>query len=128
MSVATASETDSQILFKDITPKWVRGFRDYLNTKAMQWAIDTRKREVEPKPISDGTKTLMFQKFCSVFNIALREGIIMSNPTLGVERFKEPESDREFLTIEEIRKLSKVPPPNKDLAQAFFFSCLTGLR
>ncbi len=121
-------ETDEQITFSEIRPQWVRGFREYLDTKAMQWAIDTRKRDVEPKPISQGTKALMFQKFCSVFNIAMREGIIKQNPTIGIERFKEPESEREFLTIEEVKKLRKTPPPNKDLAQAFFFSCLTGLR
>lgn len=121
-------EPNERITFREITPQWVQGFRDYLDTKAMQWAIDTRKREVEPKPISQGTKALMFQKFCTVFNIAMREGIIRMNPTAGVERFKDPESDREFLTIEEIKQLRKTPPPDKDLAQAFFFSCLTGLR
>lgn len=121
-------EPNESITFREITSRWVQGFRDYLDTKAMQWDIDSRKREVNPKPISQGTKALMFQKFCSVFNIAMREGIISLNPTLNVERFKEPESDREFLTIEEIRKLRKTPPPNEALAQAFFFSCLTGLR
>lgn len=121
-------EPDEQITFSEITPQWIRGFREYLDTKAMQWAIDSRKRDVDPKPISQGTKALMFQKFCSVFNIAIREGIIRQNPTIGIERFKEPESEREFLTIDEIKQLRKTPPPNKDLAQAFFFSCLTGLR
>ncbi len=121
-------EPNERVTFGEITPRWVRGFRDYLDTKAMQWAIDTRKRDVEPKPISQGTKALMFQKFCTVFNIAMREGIIRLNPTAGVERFKEPESDREFLTIDELRMLRKSIPPDKDLADAFFFSCLTGLR
>lgn len=121
-------EPNERITFGEITPRWVRGFRDYLDTRAMQWAIDARKRDVDPKPISQGTKALMFQKFCSVFNFAIREGIIHTNPTIGVERFKEPESEREFLTIDEIRKLHKTPPPNEALAKAFFFSCLTGLR
>lgn len=121
-------DPNERITFREITPQWVRGFRDYLDTKAMQWDIDDRKRDVKPKPISQGTKALMFQKFCSVFNIAMKEGIINSNPSLTVERFKEPESDREFLTIDEIRHLRQTPPPDKHLAQAFFFSCLTGLR
>lgn len=121
-------DPNERITFREITPQWVRGFRDYLDTKAMQWDIDTRKRDVEPKPISQGTKALMFQKFCTVFNLAMREGIIRINPTAGVERFKEPESDREFLTIDEIRQLRQTPPPDEHLAQAFYFSCLTGLR
>lgn len=121
-------EPDEYITFGDITPQWVRGFRDYLDTKAMQWDIDPRKRDVAPKPLSQGTKALMFQKFCTVFNVAMKEGIILRNPTAGVDRFKEPESEREFLTVEEIRKLRDTPPPNEELAKAFFFSCLTGLR
>lgn len=121
-------EPNERITFGEINPKWVRGFREYLDKSAMQWAIDSRKHEVEPKPISQGTKALMFQKFCTVFNVAMREGIIVSNPTIGVERFKEPESEREFLTVDELRILRMTPPPNEDLAQAFFFSCLTGLR
>lgn len=121
-------EPDENITFREITPQWVRGFRDYLDTTAKQWDIDSRKRDVEPKPLSQGTKALMFSKLCTVFNIAMREGIIRINPAAGVERFKEPESDREFLTIDEIRQLRKTPPPDEHLAQAFFFSCLTGLR
>lgn len=121
-------EPNDKLIFAEITPQWVRGFRDYLDKTAMQWSIDSRKHDVPPRPLSEGTKALMFQKFCSVFNIAIKEGIIQRNPTLGVERFKEPESEREFLTIDEIRKLTTTPPPNKELAQAFFFSCLTGMR
>lgn len=121
-------EPNERITFGEITPQWVQGFRDYLENTAMQWAIDPRKRDVDPKPLSQGTKALMFQKFCSVFNIAMREGIIRTNPSASIERFKEPESDREFLTIDEIKILRKTPPPNELLAQAFFFSCLTGLR
>lgn len=121
-------ESNERITFREITPRWVRGFRDYLDNKAMQWDIDPRKREGNPKPISQGTKALMFQKLCSVFNIAMREGIIRTNPTAQIERFKEPQSEREFLTVDEIKRLRQIPPPNEELAQAFFFSCLTGLR
>lgn len=121
-------EPDRAISFKDITPKWVQGFRDYLDTQAMQWDIDNRKRNVEPKPISEGTKALMFQKLCSALNIAVKQGIINRNPSLNVERFKEPESEREFLTIDELRKLTQTPAPDEKVGRAFLFSCLTGLR
>ncbi len=121
-------EPNRSITFKDITPKWVQGFRDYLDSKAKQWDIDTRKRDVEPKPIGEGTKALMFQKLCSALNMAVKQGIINRNPSLNVDRFKEPESDREFLTLDELRTLTQTPPPDKEVARAFLFSCLTGLR
>lgn len=121
-------EPDQSITFKDITNNWVQGFRDYLDTKAKQWDIDDRKHNVESKPIGDGTKALMFQKLCSALSMAVKQGIISHNPSLTVERFKEPESDREFLTIDELRKLTQTPPPDEKVGRAFLFSCLTGLR
>lgn len=121
-------EPNTRLRIADITPRWVQGFRDYLDFKAMQWDIDDRKRDVMPKPIAQGTKALMFQKVCSLFNVAVKDGMLARNPSLGVERFKEPESDREFLTVEEMRRLAKVPAPSEALGRAFFFSCLTGLR
>ena len=128
MSHLLRYEPNRAITFKDITPLWVQGFRDYLDTKAMQWDIDSRKRDVEPKPIGDGTKALMFQKLRSALNQAVKQGIIPRNPSLSVERFKEPESNIEFLTLDELRKLAQTPPPDKEVARAFLFSCLTGLR
>ena len=49
-------EPNERITFSEITPQWVWGFREYLDDTATQWAIDTRKRDVEPKPLSQGTK------------------------------------------------------------------------
>ena len=121
-------DSNLKLRITDITPRWVQGFRDYLDEKAMQWAIDDRKREVEPKPIAEGTKALMFQKLCSVLNFAVKEGVLLRNPSLNVERFKETESDREFLTVDEMRHLATIPAPSEMLGRAFFFSCLTGLR
>lgn len=121
-------EPDMSIPMKRIDEKWVRGFRDYLDRDACQWDIDGRKRKVSPSPISQGTKALMFQKLCCALNEAMRAGIISKNPSANVERFREPESDREFLTIEELKKLIQTPPPDKEVGRAFLFSCLTGLR
>lgn len=121
-------EPNMRIRIADITPRWVQGFRDYLDRKAMQWAIDSRKRDVKPKPIAQGTKAVMFQKLCTVFNLAVKKGVLARNPSLNVERFKEPESDREFLSVDEMRRLAKFPAPSDVLGRAFFFSCLTGLR
>ncbi len=38
------------------------------------------------------------------------------------------EIDREFLTIDEMKRLAGADCPNKAVKQAFMFSCLTGLR
>lgn len=121
-------EPNRSISFKGITPEWVQGFRNYLDTEAKQWDIDGRKHNVNAKPIGDGTKALMFQKLCSALNLAVKQGVISRNPSLNVERFREPESKREFLTLDELKRLAKVPAPDETVGRAFLFSCLTGLR
>lgn len=121
-------EPNLRLKLSDITPRWVQGFRDYLDEKASLWDIDPRRHNVARKPLSQGTKALMFQKLCAVFNLAIKDRVLGMNPSVGVKRFKEPESDREFLTVEEMRRLAAVPAPSDVLGRAFFFSCLTGLR
>lgn len=119
---------DPELRLAEIDRKWVQGFRDYLDQEASIWSIDDRKHKVNARPLSEGTKALMFQKLCSLLNTAVKEGLLERNPSMAVERFREPESDREFLTIEEMRQLAKVPAPDEAIGRAFFFSCLTGLR
>ena len=38
------------------------------------------------------------------------------------------ESDREFLTIDELKRLAEAKCPNNEVKKAFMFSCFTGLR
>lgn len=116
------------LTFRDITPQWVQGFYDYLDTKARQWEIDPKRGNTAPNPISAGTKAVTFQRFCCVLNEAVRRGIINRKPHANIKRFREPEANREFLTIDELRTLSQFPHPTERMGRAFFFSCLTGLR
>ncbi|MDE6741248.1 MAG: site-specific integrase [Muribaculaceae bacterium] len=120
--------SDLRLRLADVDRTWVQGFRDYLDREASIWSIDGRKHQVDARPLAEGTKALMFQKLCSLLNFAVKEGLMERNPSAAVERFKEPESDREFLTVDEMRRLARVPAPDESIGRAFFFSCLTGLR
>lgn len=112
----------------DITPRWVYGFRQYLDREALQWGIDRRKHNEKTLPLSEGTKALMFQKLTACLNEAVRQDLIPSSPAKAVKGFKNEESQREFLTLDEIRRLTEVPCPAPEIGRMFLFSCLTGLR
>lgn len=112
----------------NITPGWVRGFREYLDQEAVQWGIDDRKRNVRRMPISEGTKALMFQKLTACLNEAVRQDLLPSSPAKAVKGFSQVESEREYLTLEELRRLAEVPCPAPEIGRMFLFSCLTGLR
>lgn len=84
-----------------------------------------------------GCKESSIQTYYYVFTAglqkAVREKIIPVNPKTYLSSKEKPSSDekkREFLTLEEIKKLKATPFPhtNKQIGDAFLFACLTGLR
>lgn len=66
--------------------------------------------------------------------MAVRNNIISENPfskISSLEKIKRTESTREYLTIDEVKKLIATPFPcerREDIKQAFLFSCYSGLR
>lgn len=113
--------------FADITQEWVQGFRDYLEKEACAWSCDYRQR-IKDHPLSKNSKVSYFNKLRACLNQAFEERIIRINPMLGVERFKEAEGTRMYLTIDEVKTLAQTECEYPKIKRAFLFSCLTGLR
>lgn len=118
---------NEKITFKEITPKWVQGFRDYLENDAVAWAHDYRTR-IKDKPLSRNTKVCYYNKFKACINQAYEDRIIPYNPMRGIEGFKAEEGTRMYLTIDEVRKIAQTDCEYPRIKAAFLFSCLTGLR
>lgn len=98
--------------FRQVTPKFVQGFRDFLDSRTL--AI--------------GTKGVYFSKFVACLRQAMKDELIVKDPSLNVERYHKQESRRVFLTFDELRQLAATPFKQTELRRAFLFSCLTGLR
>ena len=67
----------------------------------------------------------------NALNMAVREDVIADNPIMKLstqDKVKAPESQREFLTIEEVQRLEATESPYPHIKQAFLFACYTGLR
>lgn len=120
---------DEETTFDDVTPEFVQGFKDYLNTAEK----DAQKKK-DPKiayvfqPLAQNSKVSYFNKLRACINHAFEEHIIDVNPIRTIEGFKAEEVKREYLTLEEIRKLAATPCNYPILKGTFLFSCLTGLR
>lgn len=82
--------------------------------------------------VSENTAFHYLKVLNVVLNQAVREKIIIQNPINFLhseEKPKKNEVKREFLTIEELKKLYKEPfDGNQQIKVAFLFSCYTGLR
>ena len=67
----------------------------------------------------------------TLFNTAVRRRLIERNPAKDVElsdRPKRQESEREFLSLEEVQMLADTECGHGEVKRAFLFSCFTGLR
>lgn len=81
--------------------------------------------------LSEGTVHMYFTNLNTVFNNAYRADLMQENPISRIEwslRPKRPESEREYLTLEEVKRLSETSCGNSDVKAAFLFACFTGLR
>ena len=97
----------------------------------IDWLRNTYKHRITGKPISARTGDTYCQTFRTALNEAVREGLIDRNPwnlVETVEKIKKPESKREYLTIDEVKRMVETPCPNELVKKAYLFSCFTGLR
>lgn len=120
---------DETTTFKEVDKEWILGFKDLLDHVSK----DTHKKQKTKEGsifvgLSQNTKLSYFNKLRACINDAFNHGIMPYNPMIGVEGFKEPETEREYLTIDELQKLINTPCKNPWLRAAFLFACFTGLR
>ncbi len=120
-------EKRKKITFAEITPKWVQGFRDYLEKDAYAYGCDYRNRG-ELKPLSQNSRVSYFNKLRACLNQAYEDRIIAHNPMRGIEGFSVLESTRMYLTIDEVKRIAQTDCESDLIKRAFLFSCLTGLR
>lgn len=116
--------------FRDIDKRWVEGFRDYLaHARVRNKHADREAHPDKDCPLlSKNTKASYWRKLRACLNQAVREHIIPSNPCDLVEGFKDDETERVYLTIEEVKAMAATECRYPVLKRAFLFSCLTGLR
>ena len=120
---------DEKTTFRDVTPEFVQGFKDYLEAAEKddyKVAAGNIKRNFEK--LSTNTKLSYFNKIRACINQAYDERIIPVNPLRGIQGFKEAEVKRNYLTLEEVKKLAVTPCSIPLLKRTFLFSCLTGMR
>ncbi len=114
------------VKLKEVDRDFCIGFSKYLKT-----AKNLHKNVKGRQQISEGTAHLKYSILRSVLNEAVKRGYIEQNPinlVPMVNRPKKSDTERVFLSAEEIKRLINTPCSYRMLKQAFLFSCFTGLR
>jgi mobilizable transposon, int protein len=79
-------------------------------------------------PLSQNSKYTYFNKFKASVNKAFEDGYLSVNYASKIKSFAQAESQREYLTFDELQRLAKTDCKYEVLKRAFLFSCLSGLR
>ena len=112
LSAILQSYTKPTMMLADITSAWFSGFLAYIT-----------KRGYAPNTLAVYVSTLRY-----IINQAHRDGLIPTNPITGIKGIGYEDTNRIYLTIDEVRMLAQTPCPNELTKRAFLFGCLTGLR
>jgi integrase len=104
---------------KSISGKWIEGFKDYLEHSA---------RTKGNQPLSQNSKYSYFNKLKACIRQAMKGNLIKYDTSFEVKGFKQGDSVREYLTIEELKLVAQVDCEISQMKTAFLFSALSGLR
>lgn len=110
---------EADVTFAQVDRNWLERFKEYLKNDA--------KTPGKAK-LSQNSQSSYFNKVRAALKEAVKEGIIQQNPAVNVTGIQPGETEREFLTLDELKALVKTECENEMLKNAFLFSALTGLR
>lgn len=109
-----------ELLFQDVTVTLIEDFRDYL--------LSAYSLRDTGKQLSRNTALSYYNKIKTTLKRAYREDKLKTDINAKISSIKEMESQRNFLTIEEAKKLFATPCPNLLVRKISMFSVLTGIR
>ncbi len=78
--------------------------------------------------LANNTKAVYVGTLRHCIKSACRDGLLASDPTVGVRGIPAEETTRTYLTMDEVRRLWATPCGDDVVKRAFLFGCLTGIR
>jgi len=112
--------TNGHCTIGDLNEKLCNDFREYLLTAPTF--------QSPGKTLSQNSAHSYFNKFKAAVRQAFEDKLLPDNPSKIVKRIKQAETQREFLTFEELQALFRTDCEIPLLKKAAIFSSLTGLR
>ncbi|PWA05998.1 tyrosine-type recombinase/integrase [Flavobacterium laiguense] len=107
------------LLFEEVDENFIKRVRNYFDKEA-KTKSDT--------PLSLNSKYSYYNKFKACLRAAFDDGYLSINYASKTKSFEQAESQREYLTHQELQSLASTPCKYDVLKRAFLFSCLAGLR
>ncbi len=112
--------TGGSVQFKDLNERFSEDFKDFLlNTKSIKSKKTKLKRN---------SAVSYFNKFKAALKEAYNDSHLTYDLNTKVPSIKPEETNRQYLTLDELKRLAETPCNNPLLKRIALFSALTGLR
>ncbi len=112
--------TKGNLKFSELNERFCNEFKEYL--------LNTKSNKSNKLTLSQNSAVSYFNKLKSAIKQAFKDGYLIFDLNAKIEPIKPTETQREFLTIDELNRLVKTECNNPLLKRAALFSALTGLR
>jgi len=112
--------TKGNLKFADLNERFCNEFKKYLLT--------TKSNKSSKVTLAQNSAVSYFNKVKATLKQAYKDGYIQTDFNAKIAPIKQAETQRNFLTIEELNSLVKTDCENPLLKNAALFSALTGLR
>ena len=112
--------TIGNLKFSELNEKFCNNFKEYLLT--------TKSIKSSKTTLSQNSAVSYFNKFKAALKQAYKDNYLQINLNAKIDPIKQAETQRHFLTIEELNKLVETDCQTPLLKRAALFSSLTGLR
>lgn len=121
-SIAELEEYNGKVTLAEVDREYLLGFMERLLTRKA-YTRDHGKLAKE-------TVFMHMDYIRAALNYAVKENLLQKSPYKGIKRsmVAGKETKREYLTVDEIKRLIKTPCRRPDMKAAFLFSCFCGLR
>jgi integrase len=96
---------------RKVTEKWLQDFEEFMLGR-----------------VTPNSANNYLNKLKAALNIAVKQGLISTNPYERIRIVKTEPSQRVYLTADELQRLANAPTSHPEIKRAFLFSCYTGLR
>ena len=113
--------TGGNLTLSNLNENLCNDFREYLLTAK-------RQRGIQSEQIAQGSASAYYDKFKAALKQAYKKGLIEKDLSTRIDGIREPEVQREYLTLEQLQALVNTPCSIPLLKNAAIFSALTGLR
>lgn len=111
---------NKDISIENVDDLFLESFKDYL--------LNQKVSSQNGNKLAQNTALSYFNKVKTALKEAYQSKMIKENPVVGVKGIKEKETNRQYLTLEELQNLAKTDCYYPIMKDAFLFSALTGLR